>query len=436
MPLQCTRSRLMSPLETDTFVMAVSILRSESRVPSAQSLHNSHAVQSLMSCTLGALLLAAASLKSTTWRSVAVTVALTALLALALIAPLPSDRFVMGDGSSIVQDRGNFDDLVAHGARVVRFSAHLAYRLLGRFDAALGSTADSPVEAYRMLSWLAGLVFAVTLWCLAAAERWNLRSVRYTALALMAPATLMYFGYLEVGYLSLSAAAFPFISRDLTRGRDLTVGVLVGAILFGLGAAMHGIGYLSIAALFFAVIADDRPIQTRVVLATALSGIAIAAALIWVWYYLSVLGLDVIPGHAAGGFILRPLSQEREAEGRILYPLLSLITARDIFLSGVIAGLPLVLVALFVRQRSPREARLALAFSIACAIAFLLFWPVQGIAIEMDMIVALFPAVFALLWVAATSLRASIASAALLVLGHAVFWWVVLDDRFINRMLR
>jgi len=52
------------------------------------------------------------------------------------------------------------------------------------------------------------------------------------------------------------------------------------------------------------------------------------------------------------------------------------------------------------------------------------------------MIVALFPAVFALLWVAATSLRASIASAALLVLGHAVFWWVVLDDRFINRMLR
>ena len=436
MPLQFTRSRLMSLPETDTFVMAVSILRSESRVPSAQSLHNSHAVQSLMSCTLGALLLAAAGVQSTKWRSVAVTVALTALLALALIAPLPSDRFVMGDGSSIVQDRGNFDDLVAHGARVVRFSAHLAYRLLGRFDAALGSTADSPVEAYRMLSWLAGLVFAVTLWCLAATERWSLRSVRYTALALMAPATLMYFGYLEVGYLSLSAAAFPFISRDLMTDRDLTIGVVVGAILFGLGAAMHGIGYLSIAALFFAVIADDRPIQTRVVLATALSGIAIAAALIWVWYYLSVLGLDVIPGHAAGGFILRPLSQEREAEGRILYPLLSLVTARDIFLSGVIAGLPLVLVTLFVRQRSPREARFALAFSIPCAIAFLLFWPVQGIAIEMDMIVALFPAVFALLWVAAASLRASIASAALLVLGHAVFWWVVLDDRFINRMLR
>jgi hypothetical protein len=384
---------------------------------------------------LGALLLVAAGVTSSRWRGVAVTTALIAFLALALVAPIPSDRFVMGDGSSIVQDRSNFDDLVAHG-RVVRFSAHLAYRLLGRFDTALGSTATSPVEAYRMLSWLAGVVFAVSLWCLAATDHWSSRSARYIALALMAPATLMYFGYLEVGYLSLSAAAFPFISRDLMKTGDLTAGLLVGAILFGLGAAMHGIGYLSIAALFIAVVADDIPIRGRVVLATALSGIAIAAALIWVWYYLAVLGLDVIPGHSAGGFILRPLWQAREAETRIVYPLFSIITARDVSFSGVIAGLPLVLVTLIVRKQSAREARLALVFSIPCAIAFLLFWPPQGIAIEMDMIVALFPAVFALLWVLSASVRASIASAALLVLGHVAFWWVVLHDQFVNHMLR
>jgi hypothetical protein len=382
------------------------------------------------------LLLVAASLNSTRWRAAAATTALAGFLAIALIAPLPTNRFVMGDGSSIVQDRSNFDDIVARGSRVVRFSAHLAYRLLGRFDTALGSTADSPVEAYRMLSWLAGLVFAVTLWCLAATDQWSPRSIRYIALALMAPATLMYFGYLEVGYLSLSAAAFPFVARDLTRDGDLTAGLLVGAILYGLGAAMHGIGYLGIAALFFAVILADIPVRRRLVLATALSGVAIAAALIWVWYYLAVLGLDVIPGHAAGGFILRPLWQAREAEGRILYPLFSIITVRDVFFSGVIAGLPLVVVTLFVRKQSARDARLALAFSIPCAIAFLLFWPPQGIAIEMDMIVALFPAVFALLWVSSTSIRGSIASAVLLVVGHAAFWWVVLHDRFINLMLR
>src|SRR5262249_44633535 len=84
----------------------------------------------------------------------------------------------------------------------------------------------------------------------------------------------------------------------------------------------------------------------------------------------------------------------------------------------------------------PREARLALAFAIPCLIAFVLFWPVQGIAIEMDMIVALFPAVFALLWVCSQSLRASIVSAVLLAIGHASFWWVVSDDGFINGMLR
>jgi len=220
------------------------------------------------------------------------------------------------------------------------------------------------------------------------------------------------------------------------KGDDLTAGLLVGAILYGLGAAMHGIGYLGIAALFIAVIAADIPIRRRFVLATALSGIAVAAALIWVWYYLAVLGLDVIPGHAAGGFILRPLWQAHEAETRIVYPLFSIITARDVFFSGLIAGLPLVLVTLFVRNQSVREARLALAFSIPCAAAFLLFWPPQGIAIEMDMIVALFPAVFALLWVSSTSVGASIASAVLLAIGHAAFWWVVLHDQFVNHMLR
>ena len=81
-------------------------------------------------------------------------------------------------------------------------------------------------------------------------------------------------------------------------------------------------------------------------------------------------------------------------------------------------------------------AVIALAFSVPCVIAFLLFWPVQGIAIEIDMIMALFPAVFALLWVSSTSVRASIVSAALLVLGHATFWWVVLHGQFINYMLR
>jgi hypothetical protein len=54
----------------------------------------------------------------------------------------------------------------------------------------------------------------------------------------------------------------------------------------------------------------------------------------------------------------------------------------------------------------------------------------------MDMIVATFPAIYPLLWICSQSARASLASAALLALGHWTFWHVVLDDRFINGMLR
>jgi hypothetical protein len=217
---------------------------------------------------------------------------------------------------------------------------------------------------------------------------------------------------------------------------DLTAGLVAGSILFGVGAAMHGIGYLSLAALFFAVVVFEMPIGRRLVVATALSAIAAGAALIWVWYYIVVAGLVVVPGHSIGGFIVRPLLRAREAETRMLYPLLSMVTARDILVSGLVAGLPLIAIVLLNRKQWRREARLALAFTVPCLMAFVLFWPVQGIAIEMDMVVALFPAVFALLWVCSQSVRASLASAVLLAIGHATFWWVVFDDRFINGMLR
>jgi len=376
-----------------------------------------------------------ASSRTVTWRAVSATVALVVVLALAFARPIPSNAFMMGDGSSITNNRDNFDEVILNDD-VVRFSAHLSYWLIGRFDAALGATDESPAKAYRLLSWLAGAAWALCLWVLAASERWSPQVARYVALAIMTPATLMYFGYLEVGYLSLSAAAFPFVARDLVKGDNLTAGLLAGSVLFGLGAAMHGIGYLGIAALCLAVLASDIPVTRRLVLAPALSAIALGAALIWLWYYLAVLGVDITPGHATGGFISRPLWEAREAEGRILYPLLSGITARDLFMSGLVAGLPLVLVVLFSRAQWPREARLALAFSAPCVIALVLFWPVQGVAIELDMIVAIFPAVFALLWVCSLSVRASIASAGLLALGHAAFWWVVSDPRFVNRMLR
>ena len=392
-------------------------------------------MQSILCLLLGGFLLISAGWRLTTWRAVSATLGLAAFLVLAYVLPLPTDRFTMGDGTNLAQERSAFMEIV-HAEREIRFSAHLAYLLLDRIDAAFGSTPTSPTQSYRALSWLAGAAFALLLAYLAATEHWSPRTVRYMALAVLAPATLMYFGYLEVGYLALSSAAFPLVARDLFKGNDLTASRLVGSLLYGMGAALHGVGYLGIVGLCAAVLASDIRIGRRLVLAAALSAIAVGAALIWLWYYLAMLGLSVIPHHAVGGFILRPLWEAREAESRILYPLLSTIAARDLFLSGLVAGVPLVVVVLLIRKQWSRESKLALAFTVPCLIFFVLFWPVQGIAVEMDMIVAAFPAIYPLLWVCAQSLRASLASAGLLALGHWTFWRVVLDDRFINDMLR
>jgi hypothetical protein len=391
-------------------------------------------VQSFLTLALGGFLLVGAFVKRPVSRAACAAVALTGLLVLAARVPIPVGSFTMGDGTNIVERRESFEELV-RAEREIRFSSHLAYLLLDRIDIALGSTPASPLESYRALSWLAGLVFAVSLMCLAGAERWSPQAIRYIGLAMLAPATVMFFGYLEVGYLALSAAAFPCVARDLHKGGDLTVGLVAGAIMFGLGAAMHGVGYLGIAGLFAAVLAADIPIRRRLLLATALSAIAVGAAMIWVWYYIAVLGLSVIPHHAINGAIWRGVWEAREAESRIIQPIFSTMAARDLLLSGLVAGLSL-LPLVSIRRPWSRESRVALAFSVPSLIFFVFFWPVQGIAIEMDMIVAAFPAVYALLWVSSQSVRASLASAGLLALGHWTFWRVVADERFINDMLR
>src|SRR3954464_381280 len=103
-------------------------------------------MQSLICISISACLLAAAALRLPTWRAVSATAALVGFLVLTFAVPFPPRGFVMGDGSSIVQDRSNLDDLVRHG-KEIRFSAHLSYRLLDRIDAAFGSTAVSPLAA-------------------------------------------------------------------------------------------------------------------------------------------------------------------------------------------------------------------------------------------------------------------------------------------------
>ena len=67
----------------------------------------------------------------------------------------------------------------------------------------------------------------------------------------------------------------------------------------------------------------------------------------------------------------------------------------------------------------------SIAFSIA-------FWPIQGLGVEMDLIVAAFPAFYALAWVCAADPRRTTMAAVVLVSAHLAFWRIVLDGRFVN----
>ena len=128
--------------------------------------------------------------------------------------------------------------------REIRYEAHLSHAILGRLDLMFGRTEASPSRALRTL------MHAATAWFLAMAlvtgfvEGWSPVVIRYLALALAAPSALMYFGYLELGHLSLNLAAFPLLLRGIRTG---TRHLEAGSALTGLGAALHGFGMLSIA---------------------------------------------------------------------------------------------------------------------------------------------------------------------------------------------
>jgi hypothetical protein len=119
----------------------------------------------------------------------------------------------MGDFTTYTEDRAQFEQYV--GYEVVRFHFHLGGYVLNLVDRALGSTDSSPQTAFLVTSWLMGGVFLIGALIVAVVERWSAHVMRYLSLSLAAPVMLFFFGYRELGYFSLSIAAFPLLLRGL-----------------------------------------------------------------------------------------------------------------------------------------------------------------------------------------------------------------------------
>jgi hypothetical protein len=331
----------------------------------------------------------------------------------------------MGDSETYTRSRESFE--LFSGVHRIRAEAHLSHTILGRLDSLFGRTEAAPGRAMTVVMHGATAWFLLTALTVAVVERWSPVVVRYVGLVLLAPSTLLYFGYRELGHLSLNAAAFPLLVRGLQQG---TAHLEAGSTLIGVGAALHGFGLLSLFGAWFAALATRISLAQRVRLLGRVVAWGTAAYLGWVAVYLILLKLPLVPGHAES-IPLRPWFAA-EIGDRINAAIFSATGARDLVVSAWLAGVPLVAVVASLWRTHANEVRLAAAYSMPSAVFLVVFWPIQGLAVEMDLVFAAFPALFALAWVCAHDARKAAVAAVLLASAQLMFWRVVLDHTFVN----
>jgi hypothetical protein len=392
------------------------------------------AVQSFIGLLAGCLLIIGAWAPSTRTRQAYFLVASAILVIGWTVARLPdvASHEVgdwMGDYDTYTEDRSNFQDYF--GYESVRFHFHLGGFVLNLIDRALGSTETSPRQSFQVLSMLMGILALLEAAIVAAIAKWSPQGMRYVGLCIAAPFALMFFGFKETGYLSLSLAGLPLLLVGLqgtgNPERDTRV-IQAGALVLGVHAALQGLGLVAIgSALVIAVLYATRMRQAVSAAATVFTW-AFTAYLIWLPLYLIVLGLPIAPGHATE-IALRGLSQSHVAYNRLVSPILSGAGLREIGVVALLVGLPVVLLALWTANRGG-ERRALVACGTLSAVFMALLFPVQGLNQEMDMTVASFPAFFAGAWICAARPRLTVAAMGVLAIGHATFWHVVRSQEF------
>ena len=380
--------------------------------------------QSIVLLVIAALLLWGARLPDARRRR---AVALTGIAAFTLAAyALPLRQPIrMGDSNTYMHDRESFE--MFSGVRQIRFEAHLSHAILGRLDRLFGRTASSPARALHTLAALATAWFVANLLIVGVVEGWSPEVVRYLAIVMIAPAALMFFGYLELGQLSLVPAAFPLLVRGL---RDRSRYLEAGTALAGIGAALHGFGVLSLAGSALASVASGETLARRLDALIRIVVWGTACYLGWVALYLLALKLPLVPGHAEA-IPLRPWFVTQVGD-RINAAIFSARGIRDIVAESWVAGVPLIALKVPLWRTDRQLVTIAAAFTIPSILFLVAFWPVQGLAVEMDLVFAAFPAAYALAWVGAQDSRRALTAALLLGSAHLVFWRVVLDTAFVN----
>jgi hypothetical protein len=381
-------------------------------------------VQSLCLLVAGGFLLRIAGIVGDRRRQAWAVAAILTVAIAAQVVPIRPSLLRMADSGMYTKNRTNFETAL----KAVNFENHLTMALLARAYPAFGSGEDAPERTFRAFSRLASIWFAACALVIGTVERWSPHVVRYLALAVLAPSTLMYFGHRDFAYLSLNVAAFPLLAHGIAHGSKR---LEAGGALTGLGAALHAFGLLSMAGAWIGALVTRVPISARFERVARIAAWATAAWVGWLAIYLIVLDMPIAQGHAGSGS-WRPLFIDEQNNRRLNVAIFTPAGIRDVLMSAWVVGVPLLAVGASLWKRHRHHVVTALSFAIPSVVFLVFYWPPQGPGVDTGHVVGTFPAVFAAAWLCAREPRQTTVAAALLVSGHLAFWRMVLDTRFVN----
>jgi hypothetical protein len=381
-------------------------------------------IQSIIVLGFGALIVQATASRRRRSRQLVVIAVLVGTLAAFLGVPLPPLRFegsgYMADAADNINDRAKFEQRfpLAVGP-TTSFHSYLGDFVMTRLERAYAGSGDSTARAYATLSKLAAALFLAELFVVAALHRYSRRVCRYVALAIASPLTLLYFGYYELGYLAMSAAVVPLLA--IRRGSDtrVTGSTLSAGLVQGFHTALHGFGLLGLGGAALSLAVGQASAARRVVRTLAFASAGVAMYLGWVFIYVVGMGISIVVENTVQGFGFRRLFQEIIIDKRIAYPLFSAAGLTEIGLISLIAGVPLLLLAWV---KSPRSARVVSAAYALPGLMFLVWWWPPGAPLNLDLLMAAFPGLFAACWLLASSHERAVAALVLMVALHTLFW--------------
>jgi hypothetical protein len=262
----------------------------------------------------------------------------------------------------------------------------------------------------------------------AAWHRWSRQVCRYVGLAMATPLCLLFFGYWDLGYLSIAVGVVPLLA--LARGRmpvPAHAAALVAGFLQGLHTAFHGFGLLSLASGALAALSKPGDALRRVLRAATFTSAGVALYLGWMFFYVTLGRFSLIWERELGH---RPFFESIAFENKLATPLFSQAGFGEFGLFSALSGVPLLALALLSARRA---ALVPAALYALPGLFFVVRWWPTSAPFNLDLLLSIFPGVFAACWVVACSRRTSM-GALLLLSGLHVLLWTTVGNGVFARM--